>query len=481
MAEYTVRAGGGGEGGTLPTLAAAAAIARPGDVVIVEPGVYREALRPPQGTTWRGEPGAVIDGGWDGSETTEAEARANAVLIKAAGVTLEGFEIRNVKGNGVALAEGGDRFLMENCEIHHTVNGGLSANGTGTPIVGITIRGCHVHDIALSGIWYEVPVNGCFLFKSCHDVLVEDTLIERGYGEGIAAGSRSIGVTFRRVTVRDMRHLLMYVANRAQNVLVEDCALYQQGLPEFTQGDGDVGAALVVGDEESGAKDDRWQHSENITVRRCVVWNAGKLFEVRNQKKAGRGGGQDGYNTTVRNLSVSRCTFVAGPNTTDGITVAENPWGDGNVAGVFEANVLILDTLDASRQAFRSSAPGVRFTGNAVSGRPLGVPGDNIHVDADALVAPFATPFAVDNVRPRRGGVIDIGKLGALDAVDAPPVDPPDEPPDEPEPPLPAPDWAGLLALAAEVDAHLATVALAAADANRALLALKTKIVEQAA
>ena len=52
---------------------------------------------------------------------------------------------------------------------------------------------------------------------------------------------------------------------------------------------------------------------------------------------------------------------------------------------------------------------------------------------------------------------------------------------DEQEPPLPAPDWAGLLAMVAETDAHLATVALAAADANRALLELKAKIVEQAA
>ena len=474
MTEYTV-----GANGDFKTLAAAAKVARPGDTIVVEAGVYSEPLRPPAGTTWIAAPGAVIDGGWNGKKMTGADATAVAVLVNKPDVTVRGFEIRNVAGKGVALAEGGDRFLMENCEIHHTVNGGLSANGTGTPIDGITIRGCHVHDIALSGIWYEVPVNGCFLFKSCHDVLVEDTLIERGYGEGIAAGSRSIGVTFRRVTVRDMRHLLMYVANRAQNVLVEDCALYQQGLAEFTQGDGDVGAALVVGDEESGAKDDRWQHAENITVRRCVVWNAGKLFEVRNQKKMGSGGGQDGYNTTVQNLTVSRCTFVAGPHTTDSVVVTDNPWGDGNVAGCFEANVFVLDQMDAGRPVFRSSAPGVRFTGNAVSGRPLGLPGDNIHIDAAALVAPFATPFAVDNVRPRPGGVVALGRLGALDAVDAPP----DEPPDEPEPPLPAApvDWPALLALVAEVDAHLATTILAAADTNRALLALKAKIVESKA
>lgn len=91
--------------------------AQQGNVVIVKPGVYREALRAAQGTTWRGEPGAVIDGGWDGSETTEAEARANAVLIRAAGVTLEGIEIRNVKGNGVAVGEGGHNFTMRRCEI----------------------------------------------------------------------------------------------------------------------------------------------------------------------------------------------------------------------------------------------------------------------------------------------------------------------------------------------------------------------------
>ena len=52
---------------------------------------------------------------------------------------------------------------------------------------------------------------------------------------------------------------------------------------------------------------------------------------------------------------------------------------------------------------------------------------------------------------------------------------------DGPEPTHPVPDWAGLLAMVAEVDAHLATVALAAADANRALLELKTKMIEQAA
>ena len=361
MTEYHVRAGAGGEGGSLPTLAAAVAVARPGDTIIVHEGTYPGGFRPPQGTTWQAAPGErpVIDGGWKGGNVAPDADDGKGVLVRYADITLRGFEIRNVAGQGVAVTTGGHRFVMEDCEIHHCFHGGVAANGLGDMIQGITIRGCHVHDIALSGKWKEVPVNGCFLFKSCDGVLVEDTLIERGYGEGIAAGSRSRGLTFRRVTVRDTRHLLMYASNRAQNVLIEDCVLYQRGLPEFRQSDGQVGGGLVVGDEESGAKDDSWQHGENVTVRRCLVVNAGKLFELRNQKKTGSGGGQDGYNTTIQKLTVERCTFVAGPDTRAVVNIAENEYGDGKVAGRFEASVFI------GAGDFRNGAAGVKFTGNA--------------------------------------------------------------------------------------------------------------------
>ncbi len=107
MTEYRVRAGGQGEGGTLPSLSAAVAVARAGDTVVVEPGVYRETLRPGQGTTWQAEPGAIIDGGWSGKELTTAEDDAAGILIKAADVVVRGFTVRNVPGNGVGVGEGG--------------------------------------------------------------------------------------------------------------------------------------------------------------------------------------------------------------------------------------------------------------------------------------------------------------------------------------------------------------------------------------
>ena len=68
MTIYHVRAGGQGEGGTLPSLGAAARLVKSGDSIIVGAGTYRETLRPPGGTTWQAAEGetVVIDGGWDG-------------------------------------------------------------------------------------------------------------------------------------------------------------------------------------------------------------------------------------------------------------------------------------------------------------------------------------------------------------------------------------------------------------------------------
>jgi hypothetical protein len=470
MAEIHVRQGAAGEGGSVPTLAAAAAIAKAGDVVVVHEGVY-PPFRPPAGTTWQAADGErpVIDGGWKGGQMNAADAKDTGVGIGKPNVTLRGLEVRNVAGRGVVVGPGGDGFVMEGCEIHHTVNGGFVANGTGTPINDITIRGCHVHDIAMSGKWDEVPVNGCFLFKSAQNVLVEDCLIERGYGEGMAAGSRSKGLTFRRVTIRDTRHLLMYVANRAQDVLVEDCVLYQRGLEEFRQSDGQVGGGLVVGDEESGAKDDSWQHGENVTIRRCVVVNAGKLFELRNQKKVGSGGGQDGYNTTIKDLTVEHCTFVAGPDTRSGVNISENEYGDGKVGGRFEANVFI------GAASFRNAAAGVAFTGNGFTAMPPGLAADNIHIPVDALVAPFATigewGLNLNDYRPRAGSVVALGNLGALAAADEPPPPPPPDPDPTPV------DWARLLELASNVGVQLAT-ATQANEAAREQLAVASLATE---
>ena len=473
-----------GAGFALKTLAQAAAVAKSGDVVIVHAGVYAAGFRPPAGTTWVAADAGqvVIDGGWKGGNLSPADANGYGVMVSAAGVTLRDFEVRNIAGRGVVIGAGGSGLVLEDFEIHHTFSGGLACNGSGKPITGITIRRGHVHDISLSGRWRETPVSGCFLFKDADGLLVEDVLIERGRVEGIAAGFRSTGVVFRRVTVRDTTHLAMYVANCATDVLVEDCVVYQTGAAEFRQHDGDVGAGFVVGDEVAEGKDDNRPHSENVTLRRCVAVNCVQALQVRNGTKV-KNGLLDGYDTRIQNLLVERCTFVGGPEARAGIGAGENDQG-AKVRGTIVSCVMAFDMMQPGGEQERVEPPGIVLAGNVwTAAVPAGLPASNRAVRAAALVAPFATidsalGLNLNNYRPVAGGPLDGAGKGALEPL---PVEPPpvvDPPPDPPPDPEPAVDWAALRTLAAEATAEVVTASQALDAAVRVQQVLENRIRE---
>lgn len=447
----------------------------PGDRVIVHNGVYRELLRPAAGVTVEAAPGerAVIDGGWDGKQMTSAETKVTQVAIGQPGVTLRGLEIRNVPGWGVKAGAGSDNFTMEGCYIHHTVQGGFGANGTGTIIRNMTIRDCDLDHLSMSGKWQETPVNGCCLFRYVVGLRVNDTRIRFGYGEGFALGPFTQDVVVDGLWVEDTVHLGVYVSNRARQVLFENCVIVQRGLAEWRQGDGDVGAAFVFGDEVNDTKTEKWPHGDEVTVRHCVAINAGSVFGVRNNKKVVNGK-LDGYDTQGR-FTVENCTFVAGPDTRSGVNVAENEFG-GTVRGTFRNNLFVLDRLPAGAEAYRNTAPGVKFEDNLWSGGvPAALQEANRPVAAAALVDPFAEigeAVDLDNYRPRPGGQLDGAGYGALAAlVEEPPPDPDPEP--EPEP-----DWAALRALAAEAGAEIVTAYMATDRAARALQALDNRMRE---
>lgn len=466
MAEIHVRKGAGGAGSSVPTLAAAVALVKAGDAVTIHEGVYPERLTPPQGTTWQAAEGeaVVLDGGWGGKSAIAKGDKRPQVLINKPGVTVRGLVIRNVPGQGVAVAGGGDGFVMTDCTIHDCYDGGVGVNGTGSAVENVTFRRVTVRRVSRSWAVEDSPsnVNGCFLFRWAKNALVEDCVVSESYGEGMACGIQTVGITLRRVTIHTTMHLCVYASNRAQDVLLEDCVFYQTGDPEYLQGDGDVGAGIVIGDEtRADEKDDNWRHAEDVTIRRCVVVNCGILLNVRNQLKpvAGAGKGQyEGYETRIQRLRVENCTFVAGPLTRVGIGIQENEVGH-EMHGAVTGCVVILNRLAPGGVGFRSTAAGIEFDGNAFSIMPPGLAADNIHIDAAALIAPLAPlpPFAVGNYRPRAGNVVALGGLGALG-------------PDGPEPPVEPPgdevDWDALIAWAEATEAS----AKSAADGLAALL-----------
>ncbi|MBX7251629.1 MAG: right-handed parallel beta-helix repeat-containing protein, partial [Candidatus Promineofilum sp.] len=382
-----------GSGKEYTTLATAAAAVKPGDVVIIHDGTYLEALRPPRGTTWQGAEGEarpIIDGGWAGGKTLPGEASATQVLVDEADVTLRGLEIRNVRGKGVAVAAGGDNFLMEDCEIHHTAAGGFGANGTGTLIHGVTLRGCYLHHLSLTGKWQETPVNGCCLFRYVVGVRITNTRIRFGYGEGFALGPFTEDAEVDGLRVEDTAHLGAYVSNRARRVHFANCIIVQRGLDEWQQGDGDVGGGFVVGDEVGGDKTANWPHGDDIVIENCIAINTTGIG-VRNRKKV-LNGRDDGYDTRPERLVVQNCTFIAGPNSSSGVSVLENQHG-GHVRGTFRNNLFVFDRLPIGAKALANTAAGVTFVDNVwTAGVPAGLPASNRAASVMALVAPFATP-----------------------------------------------------------------------------------------
>ena len=459
-----------GPGKEYATPAKAAAVAKAGDMFVVHEGVYPPFKADVDGVAWMAATGErpIIDGGWKQNDLGKDADNASGIGISAADILISGFEVRNVPGRGVVMGPGARNVVLEEFYIHHTFHGGVVVNGMGKTVRNVTIQRGVVEYISLSTRWKETPVNGCFPIKDTDGILIEDVVIQFGGGEGIAAGTRTKGFTARRVTVANAKHLAAY-ANRAQDVLFEDCIFRQDGLPEWMQHDGDPGAGPVVGDEVTPGVTEHWQHCERVTFRRCVSVGTGSLFGIRNNDTNQATGG---YDTTIRELTVENCTFIARPWTKLGVAIQDNPRG-GNIGGVFRNNVFVTDRMKPGATLFRSNAPGVRFVDNAWTTVPSG-PGmgaGNIQIEAvEELVAPFATPFDVNNLRPRSGGVVAERGWGAVAAEVSPPPPPP-----EPEP---EPDWAALRGLAAEATAEATTAHMAADRATRLMQTLDNRMRE---
>ena len=431
-----------GEGQQYKTLAKAAGAAKPGDEVIVhrKDTPYRERPSLPAGTTWRAAPGEkppVIDGGWDG-KALAASARVDQCIIRHADVTLIGLEFCNVPGRAITIGPGGHRARIIDCIVHDTYNGGIGLNGMGKMVNDVVIRGCRLYRVSRSSeTKKDGGVEGNFLFRWAKNVLIEDCHISGGFGEGAAAGVGCDGVTFRNCVIHTNAHLLVYASNRAQNVLVEGCAFYQTGDPHYRQPDKDVGTGIVVGDEiRPDSKDDDWQHAENVEVRYCTVVNAGALFSVRNNMKQ-VGGGWDGYQTTIQNLWVHHCTFIAGPDTRGGVNVGENKQPPPRVRGRFEDNVVILTNAGQ----WDVDAPGFVAKRNAFNILPDGLDASNIRIEAAALVNAAADvtgtldnhKFDIGNYRPKANGPLARAGIGALEPSGSEP-DPEPDPEPEPQP-----------------------------------------------
>ena len=186
------------------SISAALASASAGDTVLIAPGTYQETIVPvrsgrlgapivvmsdPQGpkpviTAAGGEnpqpalecrmahivfENLILDGNYNDRDVVVIRDGADSTVIR-------NCEIRNGTRDGVDISDA-DWLLIENCEIHHMLNGSYSdqkdAHGvTGGAMRYLTIRGCNIHHVSgdcyqsdpdrkLNPIWDHILIEDC--------------------------------------------------------------------------------------------------------------------------------------------------------------------------------------------------------------------------------------------------------------------------------------------------------------------------------
>jgi hypothetical protein len=305
MTEYTV-----GNGGDIATLTSAAGAVKPGDIVMVREGVYKERLVcATANVLWSGVPGesVVIDGGWDGKVQDGWQTQ---VALAAPGVVLNGFTIRNCPGRGIGVSA--SDVTVSNNEVNRTYHGAiLVGDSAGDTISNVMVERNLFINMSLSWVTERRPsgVNGSFNIHNTVDSTIRNNITAYGYGECYNIGRGSKRVKLHNNIGHSTNHVLLYL-NRCQDCDIAWNWLYHIPDPTYGgKGEDSYSAAIIFGDERSQVVI-KWPNSSGNVIRGNVIVNAGRLLEVRNNDLE-----KGGYDTVLVDTVIENNTFVGGPVT----------------------------------------------------------------------------------------------------------------------------------------------------------------------
>jgi len=188
-----------GPGKTYTTIQAAINAASNGDTITVAAGTYAENVTVNKGVSLVGESGAVLQGAGSG----------NGFLIQAAGVTIEGFEIRNY-AIGIRSYGGPGNYgnlVVRNANIHNnTQNGMLLVHDTFSLV---SLESCTIANNLQNGIGIA---NGATLGA----LNMSDTLVTGNQSSGIyiaSAGTTINGGSIENTTMSSNRYQGFFIEN----------------------------------------------------------------------------------------------------------------------------------------------------------------------------------------------------------------------------------------------------------------------------
>lgn len=445
MTVYTV-----GEGGDFRTLGAAVDAAKPGDVFNILSGIFNETLRVDvPDTTWQAAPGhaPVFDGGWN-SQTLEKDGGA-LFAVKAPGVTIRNLRGRNSKGPGIAVSA--SDVTVQDCHVFNCYKHGLLINGP----AGAKVRGVLVEDSSAIRVCQGMAVDrsneavgGTCSVVGAEDCIIRDCVFGDSFKEGFNIDRGTKRVIIANTIMFDTNHGACYF-NCSQDNEVINCTFYHTLDERYrNRKNGNFPAGVVIGDERGGLAEGFPRQRGNRFTNNLVV-GFGRFVEVRNNAKTSGGG----YNTALDGHDVSGNTFIAGPETSEGISIEDNAYGREHVNSIVRDNVFEFAAARPNAVLSKFGGGGVAFDHNAWSAAPIArARGEGDVVGDLRLVNPAAvitkdpvtseTDFAVANYRPAAGSPLigaasDGGVIGKLEpaGVEPPPPPPPPPPDDDDEPP----------------------------------------------
>lgn len=436
MTVYTV-----GEGGDFRTLGAAVDAAKPGDVFNILSGIFNETLRVDvPDTTWQAAPGhePVLDGGWNG-QTVEEDGGA-LFAVKAEGVTIRGLRGRNSRGPGIAVSA--SRATIQDVHVFNCYKHGFLANGPGAEkLTGLlvenssAVRLCQGMAVDRS----NEAVGGTCTIVGVEDSIIRDCVFGDSYKEGFNIDRGSTRVLITGTIMFDTNHGAAYF-NCSQDNEVEGCVFYHTLDERYrNRKNGNFPAAVVIGDERGGLAEGFPRQKDNRFNNNLVV-GFGRFVEVRNNARTSGGG----YNTALDGHEIVGNTFVAGRETSEGITIDDNAYGREHVGSIVRDNVFEFTAARPNAVFTRGGAGDIEFSHNAWSREPIArmrgegdVVGDLRLVNPAAVIGKDSetseTDFDIANYRPAAGSPLigassSGGTLGALEPGEQDPPDPPDPP-----------------------------------------------------
>ena len=317
------------------TLRRAAGAVRPGDVVNVRGGIYRENVRiGARGTAsrpiiFRSMPGelAVLDGTQLGPETPLV------VLDGTEHVSLSGFEIRNTKNIAVVLWHARHTRVVDN-HIHHAARNGIYAGGDTTVACAyVTVSGNRIHDTALENERHTMQKGwpGAVVISRTEHAAIENNRIWNNHGEGLIS-LRSSYARIRDNEIFDNFSAGLYLDN-ARFVTADRNRIYSTGNTRFFR-DGKPGIGIGVANE---SKDVMNLSSNNVFTNNVVSGTRWGFYYGSFEN----GGG-------LRNTQIVNNRFQ---ETTDEVIRIEN---DSHV-----------NTLVANNVFYQTGSPPPRYAGGA--------------------------------------------------------------------------------------------------------------------